>query len=112
MGSSEPAAGSAPGLTRVNIRTGDDPPPGARDHTRMDSLPCRIVLQGELSDHFDLAFEGLSLHHELGYTELSGTVADRAQLWSLLGRLFGLGMEVVTIQAGDGVGPLGLGNDV
>lgn len=78
----------------------------------MGCLPCRIVLRGELSDHYDLAFEGLSLHHELGYTELSGTVADRAQLWSLLDRLFGLGMEVVTVQAGDGAGALGPRNDL
>jgi hypothetical protein len=96
----------------VNIQVDDEPPPGARDHARMGLLPCRIVLQGELSDRYDLAFGGLSLRHELGYTELSGTVADRAQLWSLLDRLFGLGMEVVTVQAGDGVGPPSPGNDV
>lgn len=91
---------------------GDDPPPGARDDSRMDSLPCRIVLQGELSDHFDPAFEGLCSHRELGYTELSGTVADRAQLWSLLDRLFGLGMEVVTVQAGAAIGLPGPEKDI
>jgi hypothetical protein len=84
----------------------------AREHTRMDSLPCRIVLQGELSDQFDQAFEGLSLHQLPAYTELSGTVVDRAQLWGLLGRLFALGMEVVTVQVGAGVRPPGPEQDV
>jgi hypothetical protein len=69
----------------------------------MDSLPCRIVLQGDLSDHLDPAFAGLSVRRERGYTQLSGSLADRAQLWSLLDRLFALGLEVVTVETGDRV---------
>lgn len=82
----------------------------------MASLPCRIVVQGELNDRFKPALQGLSLRHEPGYTELSGTLADQAQLRSLLGRLFDLGMQIVSVHAGtrmrsDEIGPLGPGGD-
>lgn len=80
------------------------------------SLPCRIVLQGELSERFQPALEGLSVRHELGYTELNGTLADQAQLRSLLDRLFDLGMQIVSVHAGkrmrsDTIGPPSPGDD-
>jgi hypothetical protein len=68
----------------------------------MACLPCRIVLKGEVSERFELAFAGLSLRHITEYTVLSGTLADQCQLRSLLNRLFDLGMQVVSVRTGNG----------
>ena len=73
------------------------PRPPAPDSRHMNGLPCRIILHGEVSDRFEPAFHGLSLHHHSGYTELRGTLADQSQLHSLLNRLFDLGMQVVSL---------------
>jgi hypothetical protein len=75
-------------------------PPGGHDHGGMTGLPCRILLEGEISDRLEPAFHGLSLHRRAGYTELCGTLADQSQLQSLLNRLFDLGMQVVSVRAG------------
>ena len=84
----------------MSIRTGDARPGGGHDDGRMTGLPCRIVLEGEVSDRLEPAFHGLSLHRRAGYTELRGTLADQAQLQSLLNRLFDLGMQVVSVRTG------------
>ncbi len=75
-------------------------PSGGHDHEHMTGLPCRILLEGEVSDRFEPAFHGLSLHRRPGYTELSGTLADQSQLQSLLNRLFDLGMQVISVRTG------------
>ena len=66
----------------------------------MTGLPCRILLEGEVSDRLEPAFHGLPLHRRAGCTELCGTLADQSQLQSLLNRLFDLGMQVVSVRAG------------
>jgi hypothetical protein len=67
----------------------------------MTGLPCRIVLKGDMSERFEAAFGGLSLHREAGYTELAGTLADQSQLRSLLNWVFDLGMQVVSVHTWD-----------
>jgi hypothetical protein len=84
----------------VNIVAGDVQPPGAPDNGFMTGLPCRIVLKGELSEHFERAFDGLSLRCHRGCTELTGTLADQSQLQSLLNRLFDLGLQVLSVRTG------------
>ena len=73
---------------------------GGHDHGHMTGLPCRILLEGEVSDRFEPAFHGLSLHRHPGCTELSGTLADQSQLQRLLNRLFDLGMQVISVRTG------------
>ena len=75
-------------------------PPGGHDHGRMTGLPCRILLEGEVSDRLEPAFHGLSLRRRAGYTELCGTLADQSQLQSLLNRLYDLGMQIVSVRVG------------
>ena len=75
-------------------------PASAHDHGDMTGLPCRIVLQGEVSDRLEPAFRGLSLHRYAGHTELRGTLADQSELQGLLNRLFDLGMQIVSVRAG------------
>lgn len=71
----------------------------------MSQLPCRIVLQGELSDHFLYAFPGLTLRREGEYTKLTGSVADQAQLHSVLNQLFDFGLLLVSVHTGPGATP-------
>lgn len=75
-------------------------PPGGHDHEQMTGLPCRIVVEGEVSDRLEPAFHGLSLRHHAGYTELRGTLTDQSELQGLLNRLFDLGMQIVSVRTG------------
>jgi hypothetical protein len=84
----------------VNIVTVGAQPYGTQNDGFMPGLPCRIVVEGELSERFEGALEGLSLRCHPGYTELSGTVADRSQLQSLLNRLFDLGLQLLSVRTG------------
>lgn len=66
----------------------------------MASVPCRIVLKGDVSERHEPAFGELCFRRQAGYTELTGTLADQCQLRGLLNWLFDLGMEVVSVCAG------------
>jgi len=66
----------------------------------MAGLPCRIVINGELPERYQRAFDGLSLRCHPGCTELSGTLADQSQLQSLLNRLFDLDLQVRSVRTG------------
>jgi len=65
----------------------------------MGSLACTIVVSGELDQRFGAAFEGLSLTAGEGMTQLSGPLADQAQLQGVLRQLFDLGLVVVSFTA-------------
>jgi hypothetical protein len=84
----------------VNVVTGDAQPAGPQNDGFMAGLPCRIVIEGELSERFERVFEGLSLRCHPGYTELSGTLADQCQLRGLLNRLFDLGLQILSVRTG------------
>jgi hypothetical protein len=57
-----------------------------------------IVVVGELSDRFSLAFEGMELQTAAGRTTISGIVVDQAQLHGLIDRVAELGLELVDIR--------------
>ena len=59
----------------------------------MGQLACTIVVSGELDQRFGAAFEGLALTAGDGMTELSGSLADQAQLQGVLRQLFDLGLS-------------------
>jgi hypothetical protein len=57
-----------------------------------------IVVVGELSDRFGLAFEGMELETAAGRTTIRGLVADQAQLHGLIDRVGELGLELVDLR--------------
>jgi hypothetical protein len=58
----------------------------------------RIVLRGRLSEHFESAFDGMTLEHEPNRTVLVGDVRDQAQLYGLLDRLQEFGIELLAVE--------------
>ncbi|MGO4601362.1 hypothetical protein [Terrabacter sp. 2YAF2] len=63
----------------------------------MPPISCKVVVAGELSDHFDGAFDGLSLVRVSGTTELIGLLADQSALQGVLRQLADLGLEIVSV---------------
>jgi hypothetical protein len=59
--------------------------------------PYRIVLRGEIGDHFGVLFDGLTLERVSGTTVLTGTVRDQAHLHGLIERIQELGIELVSV---------------
>jgi hypothetical protein len=67
-----------------------------------DGLPerYRIVIRGRLSERLGAAFAEISLERRPGQTVLSGS-ADRLGLQAALDRVRDLGLDVVSVDAGD-----------
>lgn len=65
----------------------------------MPRVNCVIVVSGELGDHFDGAFDGLTLLRRLGRTQLSGHVADQSALQGVLRQVASMGLEIVSVSA-------------
>jgi hypothetical protein len=61
----------------------------------------RIVLRGRLSEHFESAFDGMTLEHGPNRTVLVGDVRDQAQLYGLLDRLQEFGIELLAVEPAD-----------
>ena len=68
----------------------------------MPRVSCIIVVSGELGDHFDEAFDNLSLVRVSGTTQLSGDVADQSALQGVLRQVADLGLEIVSVSASSG----------
>ena len=70
--------------------------------TATNGLPkrYRIVIRGRLSERLGAAFAELSLERRPGQTVLSGS-GDQLDLQAVLDRLRDLGLEVVSVNAGD-----------
>jgi hypothetical protein len=62
----------------------------------MAPLTCTILVTGELDQRFGVAFEGMSLTAADGMTQLTGPLADQAELQGVLRQLFDLGLNVVS----------------
>jgi hypothetical protein len=58
----------------------------------------RIVVRGELSERFTDAFDGMVVQRGVGVTAFEGELADQATLHGLLGRIGGLGLELVSVR--------------
>jgi hypothetical protein len=74
---------------------------GAHNAASMPSRLYRLVVEGELSDRIDPAFEGMTLTHEEGNTVLTGSVRDQAELQGLLRRLSDFGLTLLSANAID-----------
>jgi hypothetical protein len=59
----------------------------------------RIVVRGELSQRYLLAFEGMILATGDGQTAIIGPVIDQAHLHGLLDRVGELGLELVSVNS-------------
>ena len=59
------------------------------------------MVEGELSDRMQLAFEGMNLTRGDGTTTLTGTIRDQAELQGVLQRITDLGLTLVDLTAID-----------
>jgi len=58
----------------------------------------RIVLRGRLSEHFEAAFDGMTLEPGPNQTVLIGEIRDQAHLYGLLDRLRDLGIDLLAVE--------------
>jgi hypothetical protein len=63
----------------------------------MRAMQYRIVVKGRLSRRFGSTFDGMTLEPRSGHTVLEGELTDQAQLYGVLNRLAGLGIELVSV---------------
>ena len=59
----------------------------------------RIVVRSELSDTYAVAFEGMDMETKNGTTVLTGEIIDQPQLYGILDRINGLGLELLSVEA-------------
>jgi hypothetical protein len=59
----------------------------------------RIIVRSELSDTYAVAFEGMEMDTKRGETVLTGKIIDQPQLYGILDRINGLGLELLSVQA-------------
>jgi hypothetical protein len=58
----------------------------------------RIVVRGELSDRYAVAFEGMQMETKDGETILTGEVADQSHLHGILDRIGELGLRLLSVR--------------
>ena len=59
----------------------------------------RIIVRSELSDKYAVAFEGMEMETKDGVTVLTGRIIDQPQLYGILDRTNGLGLELLSVEA-------------
>ena len=58
----------------------------------------RIVVDGELSERYAIAFEGMEMEVKSGRTILTGEVIDQPHLHGILDRIGALGLQLVSVE--------------
>ena len=58
----------------------------------------RIVVSGELSERYAVAFEGMEMEIRHNRTILTGKVKDQAHLHGILDRIGALGLKLVSVE--------------
>jgi hypothetical protein len=58
----------------------------------------RIVVRSELSERYAAAFEEMEMETNSGLTVLTGEIIDQPQLYGILDRLSGLGLELLSVE--------------
>jgi hypothetical protein len=58
----------------------------------------RIVVRSELNGSYAVAFEGMEMEAKGGYTVLTGEIIDQPQLYGILDRINGLGLELLSVE--------------
>ena len=59
----------------------------------------RIVVRSELNGRYAVAFEGMQMEARDGVTVLMGKIIDQPQLYGILERINGLGLELLSVEA-------------
>jgi hypothetical protein len=72
---------------------------GEQNMRRGTGTVYRIVVRSELSNVYAVAFEGMEMETRHGDTILTGTIIDQPQLFGILERINGLGLELLSVQA-------------
>ena len=67
------------------------------EHSTIQPSRYRVVVRGRLGERLAATFEQLELESRTGESSLTGTFADQAQLYALLGRLRDLGIPLVSV---------------
>jgi hypothetical protein len=65
---------------------------------RAGAANYRLVVRGELGDHFGVLFDGMRIAREDGTTVLTGPVADQAHLAGIIDRIHELGLELIFLR--------------
>jgi hypothetical protein len=58
----------------------------------------RIVVRGELSERYAVAFEGMEMETSRGRTVLTGEIKDEPHLHGILDRIGSLGLRLVSVE--------------
>jgi hypothetical protein len=72
---------------------------GKRMMRRGTGRVYRIVVRSELSNVYAVAFDGMEMEARDGDTILTGKMIDQPQLYGILERINGLGLELLSVQA-------------
>jgi hypothetical protein len=67
--------------------------------TKCTAKVYRVVVRSELSDRYASAFEGMRMETDNGLTILTGQVKDQPHLHGILIRLYGLGLELLSVES-------------
>ena len=57
------------------------------------------MVRSELTDAYAVAFEGMKMETRDGNTILTGKIIDQPQLYGILERINGLGLELLSVEA-------------
>ena len=58
----------------------------------------QIVVRGEISKRYAMAFEGMEMETKSGQTILTGEIIDNSHLHGILDRIIALGLELVSVE--------------
>jgi hypothetical protein len=58
----------------------------------------QIVVRGEISERYAMAFEGMEMETKSGQTILTGEIIDNSHLHGILDRIIALGLELVSVE--------------
>jgi hypothetical protein len=63
------------------------------------STVYRIVVRGELSQRYAVAFEGMEMEVKSGQTILTGEIKDEPHLHGILDRIGALGLRLLSVES-------------
>jgi outer membrane PBP1 activator LpoA protein len=72
---------------------------GGKQVTQMGTRTVyQIVVRGELSERYAIAFEDMEMEIKNGQTVLTGEVKDQSHLHGILDRIGALGLKLVSVE--------------